>query len=159
MYVQRSRGFTLIELIITLIILGLLSIAVAPKFLGNESESAYAYRDRVLAVLRSVQLQAMHNTAATSCHKLYVNDKLIAGPSVDTCTGEPNSNNPDFLVVAIDSSSDIAFSAQDSNGAAFSEFNFDPFGRIDQNCLTSCRISVAVVAVCISNEGLIYACQ
>ena len=60
---QRLRGFTLIELIITLVILGILSVTAAPKFLGSSTEDAYSYRDRTLTALRTVQLRAMQNTA------------------------------------------------------------------------------------------------
>ncbi|WP_164835554.1 type IV pilin protein, partial [Pseudoalteromonas sp. TB51] len=64
---QRLRGFTLVELIITLVILGILSVTAVPKLLGSSTEQAYSYRDRVLNALRTVQLRAMQNTATSSC--------------------------------------------------------------------------------------------
>lgn len=156
---QRLRGFTLVELIITLVILGILSVTAGPKFLGSSTEDAYAYRDRVLAVLRTVQLRAMQNTELTNCHKLYISATLIAGPATDTCTGGADVNNPDHLVVRIDTQrSDFVFTALDDQGAQFTQINFDPLGRSDQSCQGTCRIDVALAGVCISGEGLIYAC-
>ena len=158
-YKQRLRGFTLVELIITMVILGILAVTAGPKFLGSSTEDAYSYRDRALAVLRTVQLRAMHNTALGSCHTLYITNNLIAGPTVDTCSGGPDASNSEFLVVQIDSGrSDVQFNAVDSNGDGFSQISFDELGRIDKNCSIRCRIDVSLAAVCISGEGLIYAC-
>lgn len=156
---QRLRGFTLVELIITLVILGILSVTAGPKFLGSSTEDAYAYRDRVLAVLRTAQLRAMQDTGLTSCHKLYITATLIAGPTPDTCTGGADVNNPEDSVVAIKTQrSDFVFTALDDKGAQFTQINFDPLGRSDQSCDGTCRIDISLAGVCISGEGLIYAC-
>jgi len=156
---QRLRGFTLIELIITLVILGILSVTAVPKFLGSSTEDAYSYRDRALNALRTVQLRAMQNTAIASCHTLYITSTLIAPPTPDTCIGGADANNTDHLVVQIDTQrSDITFSALDSNANIFTQISFDPLGKSNQTCTTQCRIDVGLAGVCISGEGLIYAC-
>ena len=157
---QRLRGFTLIELIITLVILGILSVTAGPKFLGSSTEDAYSYRDRTLNALRTMQLRAMQNTTTTSCHKLYITPTLIAGPTPDNnCVGGADINNSDHLVIQIDTQrSDIIFTALDSNANEFTHISFDPLGKSDQNCTTQCRIDVGLAGVCISGEGLIYAC-
>ncbi|MBH0025456.1 MULTISPECIES: type II secretion system protein [unclassified Pseudoalteromonas] len=156
---QRLRGFTLIELIITLVILGILSVTAVPKFLGSSTEDAYSYRDRALNALRTVQLRAMQNTAMASCHTLYITSTLIAPPTPDTCIGGADANNTDHLVVQIDTQrSDITFNALDSNANIFTQISFDPLGKSNQTCTTQCRIDVGLAGVCISGEGLIYAC-
>lgn len=159
---QQLRGFTLVELIITLVILGILSVTAVPKFLGNSTENAYSYRDRALAALRTIQLRAMHNTAmasAKACHMLYVSPTLIAGPTPGTCSGGADTNNSKHLVVQINTqSSDVVFNALDSNNNVFTQVSFDPLGKTDLNCTAQCRIEVGVAAICISDEGLIYAC-
>ena len=156
---QRLRGFTLIELIITLVILGILSVTAVPKFLGSSTEDAYSYRDRTLNALRTVQLRAMQNTATASCHTLYITSTLIAPPAPDTCIGGADANNTDHLVVQIDTQrSDITFSALDSNANIFTQISFDALGKSNQTCTTQCRIDVGLAGVCIGGEGLIYAC-
>lgn len=156
---QRLRGFTLIELIITLVILGILSVTAVPKFLGSSTEDAYSYRDSALNALRTVQLRAMQNTATTSCHKLYITPTLIAPPAPDTCLGSADANNSEHLVVQVNTQrSDITFNAIDSNANTFTEISFDPLGRANQTCTTQCKIDVGLAAICISGEGLIYAC-
>ncbi|GEK53192.1 pilus assembly FimT family protein [Pseudoalteromonas espejiana] len=156
---QRLRGFTLVELIITLVILGILSVTAVPKFLGSSTEDAYAYRDRLLNALRTVQLRAMQNTATTSCHTLYISTTLVAGPEPGACTGGASTNNSEHLVVQINTQrSDVRFNALDSNANVFTQISFDPLGRVDQNCTVQCKIDIDLAAVCISGEGLIYAC-
>jgi len=156
---QRLRGFTLIELIITLVILGILSVTAVPKFLGSSTEDAYSYRDRTLNALRTVQLRAMQNTAMASCHTLYITSTLIAPPTPDTCIGGADANNTDHLVVQINTQrSDITFSALDSNANIFTQISFNPLGKSNQTCTSQCRIDVGLAGVCISGEGLIYAC-
>ncbi|KAA1152390.1 prepilin-type N-terminal cleavage/methylation domain-containing protein [Pseudoalteromonas sp. FUC4] len=156
---QRLRGFTLIELIITLVILGILSVTAVPKFLGSSTEDAYSYRDRTLNALRTVQLRAMQNTAMASCYTLYITSTLIAPPTPDTCIGGADANNTDHLVVQINTQrSDITFNALDSNANIFTQISFDPLGKSNQTCTSQCRIDVGLAGVCISGEGLIYAC-
>ena len=67
---MKKLGFTLVELIITILVIGVLAATVAPRFLGNDSEEATALRDRTLQVVRNVQLRAMQNVNDTSCVKI-----------------------------------------------------------------------------------------
>ena len=62
---MKKLGFTLVELIITILVIGVLAATVAPRFLGNDSEEATALRDRTLQVVRNVQLRAMQNVNDT----------------------------------------------------------------------------------------------
>ena len=101
----------------------------------------------------------MQNTATASCHTLYITSTLIAPPAPDTCIGGADANNTDHLVVQIDTQrSDITFSALDSNANIFTQISFDALGKSNQTCTTQCRIDVGLAGVCISGEGLIYAC-
>ena len=50
---MNNRGFTLVELIITIILIGVLAVTAIPRFLGSNNEDAYTLRDRTLAMIRS----------------------------------------------------------------------------------------------------------
>lgn len=67
---MNNRGFTLVELIITIILIGVLAVTAIPRFLGSNNEDAYTLRDRTLAMIRSIQLQAMHNLNSNNCVKI-----------------------------------------------------------------------------------------
>ncbi|WP_017221681.1 type II secretion system protein [Moritella dasanensis] len=55
----KKSGFTLIELVIVIILLGILAATAIPKLIGNDGFEAQAYRDQLLQLLKTVQQQAM----------------------------------------------------------------------------------------------------
>jgi MSHA pilin protein MshC len=55
----KKSGFTLIELVIVIILIGILAATAIPKFIGNNGFEAQAYRDQLLQLLKTVQQQAM----------------------------------------------------------------------------------------------------
>ncbi len=157
----QRNGFSLIELIITLVILGILAVTILPKILTPEDFDSYTLRDQAISALRTTQLRALQNTDSASCHKLYVSQTLIAPPEADNCSGSPNENAPDYLVVQITpSATNTRFITRDSNGAVFNQIQFDAFGRtnVTPNCSTGCTIAINETQLCISGEGFIYAC-
>ena len=50
---MNRRGFTLIELILVIAILGILAISALPKFLNLATEAEQASRDGVVGAVRS----------------------------------------------------------------------------------------------------------
>jgi MSHA pilin protein MshC len=59
MSVQAERGFTLVELIVTMIVVGILAVAVIPRFADQSDFDARGFRDGTLAVLRYAQKSAV----------------------------------------------------------------------------------------------------
>ncbi|MBU2969495.1 type II secretion system GspH family protein [Pseudoalteromonas sp. C2R02] len=165
---NNQLGFTLIELIITLVLLGILSVTVIPKFFGPDLFDSYTARDQAMSALRTMQLRAMQMTSDAKCHKFIISADLIAPPSpitdTNTCSNTANAaDNPDYLSVTLDSSrTDITFDADNAAGSTFTKIEFDDLGRptLDAgNCnSTGCKITVGEVAICISGEGAIYGC-
>lgn len=54
-----ERGFTLVELIVTMVLVGILSIAVIPRFADQSGFDARGFRDGTLSVLRYAQKSAV----------------------------------------------------------------------------------------------------
>lgn len=62
------QGFSLIELVVTMIVIGILAISVLPRWMGNSGFDERAFRDRVVAGLRYAQksaIAARRTTCAT----------------------------------------------------------------------------------------------
>ncbi|WP_025821331.1 type II secretion system protein [Shewanella marina] len=57
----RHSGFTLVELVTTIILISVLSVVVLPKLLSSSSFSAFTLRDEMISELRRVQMMAMNN--------------------------------------------------------------------------------------------------
>lgn len=53
------RGFTLVELVTSIVILGILAAAIGPKFFDNQSFSERGYADELAAALRYAQAVAV----------------------------------------------------------------------------------------------------
>lgn len=50
----KQQGFTLIELIVVIVILGILAVTAAPKFMDVTAEGKVGQRDGVIASIRSI---------------------------------------------------------------------------------------------------------
>lgn len=152
---MKKLGFTLVELIITIVVIGVLAVTVAPRFLGNDSEEATALRDRALQVVRNIQLRAMQNVNDTSCVK--ITPSTIAPPAGHDCSNAVSTAFDSDQVV--NASSGFSFQTADENDAAFTQIQFDSMGKPRNiTCNSACKIQVNNVAICLQQEGAIYAC-
>jgi MSHA pilin protein MshC len=145
-----NQGFTLIELIIVIIILGILSVTVAPKFFNAKGFSAFGYRTDVIAKLRLIQLKAMQQTQAdnSDCHSVLLTTKKLSTP--DGCASSEDSATK----VQIADLDNVTFSSNITDNS----FSFDNMGR--PSCATACIITIngeQTISVQIELEGYIHA--
>ncbi|MGI2260223.1 pilus assembly FimT family protein [Shewanella sp. GXUN23E] len=87
---KYRSGFTLIELVVTILLIAILSVTVLPRLISSSSVSGYTVRDEVIGELRRAQLMAMNN--ADRCYRFNATSagyQLIhyAGRSGNLCSG------------------------------------------------------------------------
>ncbi|ALO36063.1 MSHA biogenesis protein MshC [Colwellia sp. MT41] len=163
----NSKGFTLIELIVVIILISILAVSVAPKFDGTSSYEAHTHRAQLISALRLTQQRAMQqtNTADGYCHQIVFDD-------VESRYGIPNridctQTDPVFLPGwqadatghTVDSRYQITFNIDGQDNPQ--TVGFDWMGRPTESCDGGCKINVIrpgekSLIITIEEEGYIH---
>ena len=169
---NKNRGFTIIELITVIILIGILSVTVLPKFDGTASYEAYTHRAQLIAALRLTQQRAMQQTDSTDsyCHQLiFDNDSSVSRYGVanrlDCSVTSFTGWSPDATGFEVETKYQVSFAI---NGKANpSAITFDSMGRpvsnasLVNNCAGGCIINVQsseqTLQIQIESEGYIHA--
>lgn len=172
MYQQvRTAGFTLVELVITLVLLGVLAVAVLPRFQDTSGVAEYTYRARLISALRTMQLRAMQDTRANFCFQVnFVNGVGSAfgpptldytGTAVRTCAASISTAIEDSFAVATDL--EMAADGVVLAGAP-ATLEFRDLGQpfvAGVQLVSPLQISLSGIDslnVCVEAEGYIHAC-
>lgn len=143
---HHNTGFTLIELIVVLIIIGVLAVSLVPRFFTTAGTSEYLYQDQLLNLLRRAQIQAMQCTdCSTPAVNITANSALLDGAS---CAD-------------VDAGRALCITANEAVSLApAGTIGFDSMGR--PSCSAgSCTLNVqgaSLLRVCIESEGYIHPC-
>jgi len=71
-----QSGFTLIELVSVVVLLGVLAVTTLPRYTGNQDFDAYTSRDQIIAGARMAQQRAMYDRSGT-CYTLNIGSNNI----------------------------------------------------------------------------------
>jgi MSHA pilin protein MshC len=153
----QHSGFTLVELVTTMILIGILAVTALPRFIGPTSYSAYSLRSEFLAELRLVQQLALNNT--DRCYRLQVTANQYQLTHFTNRTG-PTCGG---AIARVDDPQLLAGGARlvllDTNSDSFN-IDFDINGRPQLNCNANnnCIQTVAdeSLVIAISAEGYMY---
>ncbi|UJF21982.1 type II secretion system protein [Shewanella sp. OMA3-2] len=152
----RLNGFSLVELVTTIILIGIVSVVVLPRFFSSSSFSAYTLRNEFISELRQAQLRALNNT--DRCYEVNV-----------TATGyqlrhySARAGNSCATLIRTEAVQHYSGGASISLVASASQsFNitFDSLGRmLSPNCAGVCFNINAdeILKVAVESEGYIYA--
>ncbi len=154
-----QQGFTLLELIVVIIIIGVLSVTVLPRFMDSKGFEEYSYRGEIITKLRAIQLRAMQEESSRC---VALNDKHFGEPSsCDVNTGAFNFSSDygqdieDVLEIKVQSNHSVTFSMKTGSVP----FSFDKLGR-PVGCSGKCEIRITgseELLVIIESEGFIHA--
>ncbi|HLV49046.1 MAG TPA: prepilin-type N-terminal cleavage/methylation domain-containing protein [Aliidiomarina sp.] len=154
-----ASGFTLVELIIVIVVIGILAVSVAPRFVGNNAGVEIATIEaRLMGLLRLQQQRAMQDTA-TCCYGIIRTSTKVAMKAISGVSLPAESERDIALgatVLTIHSalpgaSSEFYFNSKgcpvSSNGGACGEYTIE----IALSAGTESR------RVCVQSQGYINA--
>lgn len=125
---MKVSGFTLIELIVIMMIVGILAVAAIPRLLDTQTFDARGFHDQTLAALRYAQKSAIAQRrtvcAASTSNSVTLTLASVAGSTTcDTNLASPAGSSP-FTVTA---PSGVTFSSYDSS------FYFTALGQASES--------------------------
>ncbi|MGI3003136.1 pilus assembly FimT family protein [Shewanella algae] len=145
-----TQGFTLVELVVTIMLLAILAVVVLPKLVSSGSYSAWTLRQELIAELQKTQMLALNNP--DRCYRLTIsNSAYQLSHLTQDCTSVIRSNRAESLP----RNTQIRLQ---SNGANNFQIQFDALGRTNLACNGACLSVVAddTLTIAIESEGYIH---
>ncbi|MEZ9288792.1 prepilin-type N-terminal cleavage/methylation domain-containing protein [Vibrio lentus] len=152
----KSNGFTLVELIIVIIILGIVSTFAASRFVGTSSYSTFSAQEQTISVIRQIQVNRMQSnvSAANDSFRLAINSDCLG--SVTACS--LNLSNSTQKSQA-DARSDYVRESDISFSPANTVIDFDLLGNpsvsAGVNITINSTTSSNSAQVCINSQGYV----
>lgn len=151
---SSQSGFTLVELVAAIILIGILAVVVAPRFSGVGTFSEYALRDQLISALRLAQQRAMYDHQAQSCYRLLIEADQF-GPQRSVDGGATFAYfGPGSLANGAASQHKITPPMTVTATAVY----FDGLGNAMPQSAIPCAGSPGNTAIAISNDVTLHAC-
>ena len=159
--IPATKGFSLIELVLVILLLGILAAFAVPKWLGKGGFETQTVRDELLTRLRLVQTVNMHEPA-DRCTQLVVASPRFAHRTYAACpaSDDLSSGWTDNLRTRgrlVTPSAGMSISHNNSNNFVL---RFDQMGRPLGSCATGCTLLVSdgreTSRIKIESEGFIH---
>ena len=158
-----SLGFTLVELIIVIILIGIVSVYAVSRFYGVDSISAPVVREQAISVIRQVQITRMQNnipdlfsycsdtnTAEQALKQQCQLSRLVIQPdclgSLSACSAEDSSIRSDVVKL-----SDLTFSSSPN----LSSIDFDLLGNPSRALTITIDAPDSQASLCINVQGYV----
>ena len=167
---SKSTGFTLLELIIVIVLVGIISVTAASRLFGRSGFDAVLARDQAISIARQVQLVGMNSpvkpTNPNSCLALLISTTEFGS---EHCAS--NSQSTHKLTLENDLVNFAFFDGVNAQNSA--DIYFDMLGRpsivsnqqLQRICTaSSCLVTITSrngeqASLCINSEGYINDCS
>ncbi|GBL03638.1 type II secretion system protein [Glaciecola sp. KUL10] len=175
-FYKAQQGFTFVELIIVITLIGILSITAYSRFSGKEDFSAITYQTQTLSLLRNVQTKAMYDSRSNFCYQVnFITnstpafgvpiDNFSTGNEATSCASTIGANLKEGLSTSANELTEEGLVLNVVDGTTVIAYlRFDAMGRpltSVANCSSGCTISFVgtqTAEVCIEPEGYVHAC-
>jgi MSHA pilin protein MshA len=132
---KRSAGFTLIELIIVIVILGILAVTAAPKFMNMQGDARAATVNAMKGSVQSAANIVLSKSVIKGVDKLTTNQNVVydaAGNYVQTYYGYPTATDAGIKsVLDLDTAS---WSTSGGNATDQTAYYIYPAGTTSTTC-------------------------
>lgn len=127
---MRQRGFTLIELIMVIVILGVLAVVAAPRIFNSNDFNARGFHDETLALLRYAQKVAIaqRRTVCVAFTSTSATLTMASAASTFNCTTATALAGPNGTP-AVNAKPGVTFNPTSPATPSNWNFNFDGLGR------------------------------
>ena len=172
---KAQSGFTLVELVVIIIVLGIVSVVAVPRLVDNSGFSEFALQQQLQSALRAIQSKSMYDSSGLYCYRMVFDDSNQSiGPSAPNYTPATTASSCGTSIASdarnslVFDQSDLArlnvsFSTSD-NGNPFNYLQFDSLGRPSTDvgsCAAGCQIDLTgeqTIQLCIGAQGYVRDC-
>jgi len=146
----RCRGFTMVELVVVIVMIGILAATVMPRWRGGSGLEERGFRDRTAAALRYAQKSAiaarLTTCAAFTMTPPSVSFRISSLNGAADCTAGADLIGPDGLVLVVGATGSATFTA------APASIVFDAAGRPNGASVISISGLPAALAITVEAE-------
>ena len=134
---NNNQGFTLVELVTTLVLIGILAVTVVPRLINVSGYSAYSVRNEIISELRTIQQRALNNS--DRCFRVNFDDDgyVIQQATKTVLDCSDNPNYADSIGSRNDWVDDVTVTSKNSQDFYVT---FDTFGgiKVSNDCVGEC---------------------
>lgn len=139
-FVKAQRGFTLVELVVVIILLGILSVTALPRLSGSSAFSEAGFHAEVLAALHYAQ------KTAVSHRRLVCAEIAASSVTLRIASGNPSAacTTGNSALLRAPDGTDAFASSTSSTLAPTTTLHFQPDGRITSDAAGTTVLSTSL---------------